>query len=97
MLIYSVTYELNGETRTENFEGASFGHAFQKCVKDHPGAKLIGGEIDRKLAGGYLYMKCDPPSQVKIEPEGEPQPKPKQAEMLLGDPRKEKIRSGRKK
>jgi hypothetical protein len=74
---YRIKFTCNGEgePRVRSYKATSPGHAFEKCLREFPGAKLIEGRCEARLSTGTSYggITYAPPSTVRVV--AEPTPK----------------------
>lgn len=83
MKMYNVKFVYNDEGATEpqvrRFSATSGGQAFQQCLKEYPGAKLIEAWREGGWLGGHGITTYKPPSLVKVKT----RPAPKEDQMML--------------
>jgi hypothetical protein len=83
MKTYYVKFSYDGEGELEpqvrSYRAASVIRAFEKCLKEYPGARLIEAWREGGYLDGYGSTTYQPPSFVKVEAE----PAPKEEQMML--------------
>lgn len=88
MKTYHIKFSYNGEDelkpQVRSFKAASVIRAFDKCLKEYPGRKLIEGWREGGFLDGYGITRYEPPSTVKIE--AETAPKVEQLKLNLSPP-----------
>ena len=88
MKTYHVKFSYDGEDelepRVRRFKAASVIRAFEKCLREYPGSKLIEAWREGGYLDGYGITRYEPPSIVKVE--AEPAPKVEQLELNLSLP-----------
>jgi hypothetical protein len=85
MNTFNVRFMDNGTTEhVRRCKAISAGQAFQKCLEECPGARLIGAWREGRYADGYGITRYEPPSIVKVETE--PAPKVEQLKLNLSPP-----------
>ena len=88
MKTYHVKFSYNGkdelEPQVRSYKTASVIRAFEKCLREYPGSKLIEGWREGGYLDGYGITRYEPPSIVKVE--AEPAPKVEQLELNLSLP-----------
>ena len=62
-----VSFFVDGEEHTEGFSAVSAGQAFEKCLEQFPGAKLIQAWREGGYADGFGVTTYSPPSFAKVE------------------------------
>jgi len=88
MKTYYVKFRYNGEgelvePQIRRYKATSPGHAFEKCVSEFPGAKLIEGWSEGGLGINYGCITYAPPSTVRIV--AEPAPKAEETKFPFYD------------
>jgi len=68
MKLYEVEFQQDGFTKSENVEGVNPGHAFAKCIKSNPGAKMLRATISSRIANREFWIEYEAPP-VPREPE----------------------------
>jgi hypothetical protein len=90
MKTYHIKFSYNGEDelkpQVRSFKAASVIRAFDKCLKEYPGSKLIEGWREGGFLDGYGITKYQPPSTARIAIETEPAPKLEQLKLNLSLP-----------
>jgi hypothetical protein len=61
-----VSFFVDGEEHTEGFSAVSAGQAFEKCLEQFPGAKLIQAWREGGYADGHGITIYSPPSFAKV-------------------------------
>src|SRR5262249_8745695 len=88
MKTYHIKFSYNGEDelkpQVRSFKAASVIRAFDKCLREYPGSKLIEGCREGGYLDGYGVTRYEPPSTVKVG--AEPAPKVEQLELNLSLP-----------
>ena len=83
MKTYYVKFSYDGEGELEppvrSYRAASVLRAFEKCLKEYPGARLTEAWREGGYLDGYGFTTYQPPSFVKVEAE----PAPKEEQMML--------------
>jgi hypothetical protein len=74
MKTYHVKFSYDGEDelvepQVRSYKAASVIRAFEKCLTEYPGCKLIEGWREGGYLDGYGITRYEPPSIVKIEAE----------------------------
>jgi hypothetical protein len=83
MKIYHVKFSYDGEGElVRSYRAASVIRAFEKCLVQYPGAKLIEARIEGRYLDGYGVTTYKPPSTVRVEAE----PAPKEEQMKFDFP-----------
>jgi hypothetical protein len=82
---FSYDVEDGLEPQVRSYKAASVIRAFEKCLKEYPGSRLIEGWREGGYVDGYGITRYKPPSIVKVE--AEPAPKVEQLELNLSLPR----------
>jgi hypothetical protein len=79
---YYIKFRRNGkpESQTKRYQAANPGHAFQKCHREFPGAKLIQGWRQSDCRDEYAVTTYEPPSTVRIVAG----PRAKEEQVLFG-------------
>jgi hypothetical protein len=67
------TYDGEGEAQVQSYKATSPGHAFEKCLREFPGAKLLEGWNEGGRGSEYGCVTYPPPSTARIV--AEPAPK----------------------
>jgi len=88
MKTYYVKFSYNGkdelEPQVRSYKTSSVMRAFEKCLREYPGSKLIEGWREGGYLDGYGITRYEPPSIVKVE--AEQAPKVEQLELNLSLP-----------
>jgi hypothetical protein len=86
MKTYHVKFSYNGEDEPQvrSYKAASVIRAFEKCLREYPGCKLIEGWREGGYSNGYGITRYEPPSIVKVE--AEPGSKVEQLKLNLSLP-----------
>ena len=88
MKTYHVKFSYNGkdelEPQVRSYKTSSVIRAFEKCLREYPGSKLIEGWREGGFLDGYGITRYQPPSIVRVE--AEPAPKVEQLELNLSLP-----------
>jgi len=83
MKTYYVKFSYNGEGELEpkvrSYRAGSVIRAFERCLKEYPGARLIEACREGGYLDGYGMTTYQPSSLVKIEGK----PAPKEEQMML--------------
>ena len=84
MKTYYVKFRCNGEgelvePQIRRYQATSPGHAFKKCSREFPGAKLIEARREGGYLDGYGITTYRAPSLVKVEAE----PALKEEQLML--------------
>ena len=84
MKTYYVKFSYDGEgelvePQIRRYQATSPGHAFEKYLREFPGAKLIEAWREGGYLDGYGITTYQPPSFVKVEAE----PAPKEEQLML--------------
>jgi hypothetical protein len=83
MKTYHVKFSHDGEgeleTQVRSYRVASVIRAFERCLKEYPGARLIEAWREGWYLDGYGFTIYQPPSFVKVEAE----PALKEEQMML--------------
>jgi hypothetical protein len=77
------SYDDEAEAQIRKFQAASPGHAFEKCLQEYPGCKLIEGWRENGLGANYGCITYTPPSTVRIV--AEPAPKAEETRFPFYD------------
>ena len=70
------SYDGEGEPQVRSYQATSPGHAFTKCLREFPDAKLIEASREGGYLDGYGITTYQPPSTVRVVTE--PVPKAEQ-------------------
>jgi len=70
-LTYHVVFGLNGGTRDRPFRAIDPGHAYAKCIRQYPSARLIDCYWQSENPKEPAISHYPPPSVVAITPEPE--------------------------
>jgi hypothetical protein len=83
MKTYHVKFSYDGQDELElqvrRYKAVSVIQAFEKCLREYPGSKLIEGWREGRYLDGYGITRYKPPSTVKVEAE----PAPKVEQLML--------------
>ena len=78
------TYDGEGEAQVRRYEATSPGQAFEKCLRKFPGAKLLEGWCEGRIAGiTHGRITYAPPSTVRVV--AEPAPKEEETNFPFYD------------
>jgi hypothetical protein len=83
MKTYHIKFSYDGEGKREpqvrRYKATSPGEAFQKCLREYPGAKLIEAWREGGWLDGHGITTYKPPSLVKVKARSAP----KEEQMML--------------
>jgi hypothetical protein len=87
-------YGGEGEPYVRSYKVSSVMRAFEKCLREYPGSKLIEAWREGGFLDGYGITRYEPPSTVKVE--AEPAPQVEQLGLDLSLPRTVRAQPGRR-
>jgi hypothetical protein len=84
MKMYNVRFLTDGETEphVKSYNAGSAGQAFQRCLEEQPGCKLVEAYREGGYLDGYGITTYEPPSAVKVKV-AEPVPREDQMKFFF--------------
>jgi hypothetical protein len=77
------SYDGEGESQVRRYKATDPGHAFEKCLREFPGAKLLEGWNEGGRGSEYGCITYAPPSTVRTA--AEPRPKAEETRFPFYD------------